>query len=592
MNVLEMEEAETLIVPTKRKTLTSNNSNHSNHSLHSNRSFNNNHQGTATSLWAFVFRKDCWTYTVGVAAVALCVLFFSSTRPTTETVDAVDMDFKSPALTSLPTPPPGSVPTDPLVSPVEVPLLTPSPTDPPASSSTSSPTSSSTSNPTSSPTTTRHSLPPGAQKDPRGAEINLYSKFAAYDPLSDPSLPDDATATQLAEHWDKWRFWDGDEDERPKDDFLAQYPNFDCPGDDFPEGAWQADAVFVNHYLDAADKLVSRAIEAIFSEYGHSREGLPPEALSARNAQFHWETCDMASATSPPDPFATKRQAKDTGGWTTKRSERGLERRLLHAMMTSDTFTVVMGGHSASAGEGNHFRQSYMMQFHQIMAPIFARLGVKLITRNFGMGGLGTLHNALGSGSIYGNEVDLLLWDSGMTEPEGPSHDVFVRQGLMGGTRVPVIWGRGISFNVLKAIHEHADADVGEWGTAMRGIPETTSEEQVHTLPWAVQYLRCTAEMADTCRREKYCTTCWQDRDDGLTPPIRQVQNPPGQVGWHPGWREHQLMGRNLAMALLRSLQTAIGTWTDNVSGTYIYHTCFGRVFCCWCCVPPASLVS
>jgi hypothetical protein len=61
----------------------------------------------------------------------------------------------------------------------------------------------------------------------------------------------------------------------------------------------------------------------------------------------------------------------------------------------------------------NNFRQSYMMQFHKIMEPIFARLGVKLITRNFGQGGLGTIQTSMGSGSIYGDEVDLLLWDSG-----------------------------------------------------------------------------------------------------------------------------------------------------------------------------------
>ena len=54
-----------------------------------------------------------------------------------------------------------------------------------------------------------------------------------------------------------------------------------------------------------------------------------------------------------------------------------------------------------------------MMQFHKIMYPVFARLGVKLITRNVGQGGLGTLQAGMGSGSIYGDEIDLLLWDSG-----------------------------------------------------------------------------------------------------------------------------------------------------------------------------------
>ena len=55
-----------------------------------------------------------------------------------------------------------------------------------------------------------------------------------------------------------------------------------------------------------------------------------------------------------------------------------------------------------------------MMQFHKVMYPIFARLGVKLITRNVGIGGLGTIQAGMGSGSIYGNEIDVLMWDSGM----------------------------------------------------------------------------------------------------------------------------------------------------------------------------------
>lgn len=54
-----------------------------------------------------------------------------------------------------------------------------------------------------------------------------------------------------------------------------------------------------------------------------------------------------------------------------------------------------------------------MMQFHKVMYPVFARMGVKLITRNMAQGGLGTIQAGLGSGSIYGGEVDLLLWDSG-----------------------------------------------------------------------------------------------------------------------------------------------------------------------------------
>jgi len=544
MQVLEMEDTDALLITSRRKTL------------------NTKTFGRPTdSPLSFMVRRHFMSYVIVVAVVALLLLFLSSMSD--GTVKKIDRGgegtTESKVTPTSTTEAPTSDPIDPPGPPT--PLPTETPNSPP-------PTSTPTDPPQSNPT---HE---GAMKVSRGEDINVYSKFSHFDGITDPPLPDEETAKALAEKWGKWKFWDGEEDTRPKDDFLSKYPNYDCPGEEFPEDAWQRNAVFVNHYLNDANKLITRAIEAIFSEYGKGREGVPREQLSQtlaeRAVQFRWEICDMTTSDSPPEPYSNRRSLKNTGGWTTARSQKGLERRLLHAMMTSDTFTVVMGGHSAAAAEGNNFRQSYMMQFHKIMAPIFARLGVKLITRNMGMGGLGTLHNSLGSGSIYGDEVDLLLWDSGMTEPEGPAQDIFVRQGLMGGARVPVIWTSGMQFHVLKAVHEMADADIGEWGTAMYGIPDTASEEHANSLPWAVQYLKCTNEMSDLCQQTKYCAQCWQDREDGLTPPLKQLNSPRGQAGWHPGWREHQLRGRNLAMAVLRSLQDAIATWTDNVRGMYV----------------------
>mmetsp|Transcript_12810 Transcript_12810/g.15007 ORF Transcript_12810/g.15007 Transcript_12810/m.15007 type:complete len:163 (+) Transcript_12810:2-490(+) len=159
---------------------------------------------------------------------------------------------------------------------------------------------------------------------------------------------------------------------------------------------------------------------------------------------------DMVDVATEP---AGSRQG---GGWTTKASFHALSKRLLHAMMTNDSFTVVMGGHSAAAGHGNHFLQSYMMQFHKVMEPIFKRLGMNLITRNIAHGGLGTMQNALGSKSLYGDNVDMMVWDSGMTENDDPSFDLFCRQALLGGKRAPVLWSTG-KFNVLKDLHMNVD---------------------------------------------------------------------------------------------------------------------------------------
>lgn len=52
------------------------------------------------------------------------------------------------------------------------------------------------------------------------------------------------------------------------------------------------------------------------------------------------------------------------------------------------------------------------MQMHKVLAPVMARLGVKLVTHNFSQGGLGTLQNAMGAGDLYGKESTLCLHPS------------------------------------------------------------------------------------------------------------------------------------------------------------------------------------
>jgi hypothetical protein len=230
----------------------------------------------------------------------------------------------------------------------------------------------------------------------------LYSNMATIVPDPEHVPIDKATHDAVAAKWDAWHFWDGQEDERPTGDYCGEYDPIyrDIPGDALPDESWQVDAVFVNHLLNDGEKLVSRAMEAIFTEYGHGKP-LPPEALGQRLRMFHWEKIvDLSSQVKAPEGFE-RTGKRSTGGWTTKRSWKGLVRRLLHACMTNDEFVVVLGGHSAAAGHGGHFRQSYMHQFHRIVSPILARLGVKLVTRNMSQGGFGTLQASMGMQDWY-----------------------------------------------------------------------------------------------------------------------------------------------------------------------------------------------
>lgn len=383
--------------------------------------------------------------------------------------------------------------------------------------------------------------------------------------------PPVATLEKLAAKWGTWQFTDpkAATDRPDNDDYVSKFPSKDIPRTQFPAGAWQTDADYLKGFLPEADKLIERAMNVILAEYGQGPDDRPGVSLEERRDMFALEFKNFDKQRSLQEEQENERDLRGSpgqescpkGGWTTQRSFDGLVRRILHALVTRDTFTVVMGGHSAAAGHGNHFRQSYMMQFHQVMEPVFSYLGVELISRNIAQGGLGTIQNALGAGSLYGNEIDVLLWDSGMTEgPDLKAIDMFGRQGMIGGNRVPFLWGG--NWKLLEDYHREVDADVGQFGMGQANIPVVMNETHAASIPYAARYLKCDNEISSLCREHKFLANCWVDRPD-FTPPKAQKGKPGGQASWHPGNRWHQLTGRVLAFTILRGLKEAIAQWSQ-----------------------------
>jgi hypothetical protein len=318
---------------------------------------------------------------------------------------------------------------------------------------------------------------------------------------------------------------------------------------------------YVNHFLDEAKKLVTRAKEAILEEYGY---GQPRNSKQSLEAQKMFRISMVYNITTKTAKGGIPQECKDQGGWTTKQSFSSLARRLLHAMITKDTFTVVMGGDSSAAGYGNHFSQSYMMQFHHVMEPVMEYLGVNLITRNMAQEG-GAVPSALGAQSIYGNDFDVIIWDSIMEEAEKWEFDLFCRQVLLGSKRAPFLLlgakGHDDYLEVLQMLHETVGADVGSLGSGLSGIPITTDKVQVAALPWATQYLTCDPQSTNLCTENKYRTQCWVERND-IAPPTKQKDSLPIQLSY-PGFRQHQLTGRVLAFFLLQALDQAISLWSE-----------------------------
>merc|ERR1711862_290823 len=117
----------------------------------------------------------------------------------------------------------------------------------------------------------------------------------------DDDVEDDPNSVNSMAKWGKWKFYDGGADIRTKEDYCAKYPNRDIPGNDFPENAWQTDAVYANHFINEALNLVQRVQEARLAEYRHDKkEGMTPAELVERRKMFQLTYLDIEKGDVPP----------------------------------------------------------------------------------------------------------------------------------------------------------------------------------------------------------------------------------------------------------------------------------------------------
>eukprot|EP00536_Pseudo-nitzschia_multiseries_P015039 jgi/Psemu1/216711/e_gw1.811.19.1 len=346
---------------------------------------------------------------------------------------------------------------------------------------------------------------------------------------------------------DKWGTWSlpADTKDRPKDDYYSAYPHRDIPRSQFPPNAWQTDKEYLAQFLPEGIQLVDRAIKAILEEYGQPTDGT--------SELFHIEKYEAWI------PKMEKEHCQKQTGCTSVKNFENLRRRLLHAVMTEDTFVFAMGGHSSAAGHGNHFVQSYTLQVQWILEGLFARLGVRHQSRNFGLGGLGTTQSGMATKQIFGHDTDMLMWDSGMTEKEEQARDLFFRQGILGPGKVPMLVSSLSS--VIYSLHANVDADVFLIGD-QSVMTQADTLEDVQKLPWAAQYVRCGNEISDICRDNEYAGVCWIERDD-FSPPESQDKTMGGRAKWHPGNRKHQVLGRAIAFTILEALKQALEMWYE-----------------------------
>ena len=212
-----------------------------------------------------------------------------------------------------------------------------------------------------------------------------------------------------------------------------------------------------------------------------------------------------------------------------------------------------------------------------------------------------------------------------MTEKSAADQDLFHKQAILSGERVPVLIGGAV--NNLE-IETGGNLWYGGISLGHSSIILSTDLDQAQTLPWAVQNFMCTPEAQDVCDRG-HLDQCWVPRSDFTPTTVRLIakslliisffyvklkkfnfhlfgrkrtgshktkvritreifryklgfQNADAQiissathcgstevgskVGWHPGWRTHKFTARKQTMLMLKALDGALDIWENGIS--------------------------
>ncbi len=196
------------------------------------------------------------------------------------------------------------------------------------------------------------------------------------------------------------------------------------------------------------------------------------------------------------------------------------------------------GGHSAAAGHGNLFNESYTAYLGRDARIVFGAIGIEFEDRNYAMGGTTSgLEVSMCWQQIFGVDVDFVSWDYGMTDGNYPQRMLHFgyRGGLSKGR--PAMLAMRIGGRSAKS-RESALQTLEDTGMSVfvgtdssyslrnGGVPDSAglTRAEIEALPQYVQNLRCGDQFENGdpyCRQEKYTTDVCMSR--------------PKQTGWHPG---------------------------------------------------------
>ena len=223
-----------------------------------------------------------------------------------------------------------------------------------------------------------------------------------------------------------------------------------------------------------------------------------------------------------------------------------------------------VSGHSSSAGHGNFDSQSYASVMENALSPLLESLGIAIETRNYGMSGKASAPEvALCQEAFYGTDVDVLTWDSALTDQPW-FFEYWTQRAANGIANRPVLLAahaggrRHVRANVFERVWDQNGPFMPMMimNEAVVGSMEAAVPDSLHNtnLPPLLMYLKCGngdknddsnfLEVNEPCKSEKFDVSACPDRY--------------WRVPWHPGYRRLALYGNLLALMHVDAIEEAV----------------------------------
>lgn len=219
---------------------------------------------------------------------------------------------------------------------------------------------------------------------------------------------------------------------------------------------------------------------------------------------------------------------------------------------TNIPFIWATGGHSAAAAHGNFYRESYTAVLERRVRSIFAAVRMDFVGRNHAMGGTGCAPEiAMCLQSVFGNDVDVLVWDYGMTDGRDywkqelymsrsavrtGSRPVHVAMNMADKAKLDprVLSMRALEENGIAAVY--MDSHVWTHDILPNGVPDceaimmatNSSASVLERMPKYIRNLRC----GSNYEKGAYCGTQKWSQPLNDTACIKRK----AKTSWHPGW--------------------------------------------------------